>query len=148
MLKKLAIAVLVVASASALAAKNGYYRWIDDNGQPHFTQKPPLDRPSRFIGTSRGYSSDDVDPPYPATIPPKRADSGTDQDSDKDEPKQFEVMPDKDPERCEQARKALDSFSRGQRVRVKDDDGEYRVLDNEEQAEQKARAQEAIDIYC
>ena len=138
MLKKLAIAVLVVASASALAAKNGYYRWIDDNGQPHFTQKPPLGRPSRFI----------VDPPYPATIPPKRADSGTDQDSDKDEPKQFEVMPDKDPERCEQARKALDSFSRGQRVRVKDDDGEYRVLDNEEQAEQKARAQEAIDIYC
>lgn len=146
MLKNLAIAVLVVASASALAAKNGYYRWIDDNGQPHFTQKPPLDRPSKFIETGRGYASDDVDPPYPATIPPKRADSSP--KSNKEDPKQFEVLPDKDPARCEQARKALENFSRGQRVRVKGDDGEYRVLNTDEQTEQKSRAQEAISIYC
>ncbi|WP_372747948.1 DUF4124 domain-containing protein [Litorivivens sp.] len=149
MLKRLALALLIIVAGSAVTAKTGYYRWVDDNGQPHFTQKPPLDRPSTFIPTGRGYSDDSVNPPYPPKVPAKRADSGTEPAPEKPEKnKEFEVLPDKDPARCEQARKALQNFSRGQRVRVKDDNGEYRVLDSEEQSEQMKKAQEAVDIYC
>jgi hypothetical protein len=145
MFKKFTLFTLCLLLVGTALAKSGYYRWLDDEGQPHFTQKPPTDRPSQFIKTGSGHSRDDVEPPYPAEVPAKRADSAP---KDKDAPEQFQVLPDKDPKRCMEARKALENFSRGQRLRVKDENGEYRLLDTEEKAEQKDRARELIDIYC
>ena len=144
MYKKIALACLIACLSAGAIAKSGYYRWLDDNGQPHFTQKPPLDRPSQFIETRRGYSSDEINPENPQSVPPKRADSAP---TDK-APKQLEILPDKDPERCAEARNALQNFSRGQRVRVTDDQGEARILNREEMDAQKAKAQELVNIYC
>ena len=47
-----------------------------------------------------------------------------------------------------QAREAVQNFARGQRLRVKDENGEYRMLNNEEKAEQEAKARELMEIYC
>lgn len=145
MLKKFTLYTLCLLLCGTALAKSGYYRWLDDNGQPHFTQKPPTDRPSTFIETSSGYSRSDVQPPSQPTMPPKRANSAP---AEQKPPAQFEVLPNKDPKRCMEAREAVQTFSRGQRLRVKDENGEYRLLNNEEKAEQKNRAMEQIDIYC
>ena len=144
MYKKFALACLLVVVSAGVLAKSGYYRWLDDAGQPHFTQRPPLDRPSQFVETKRGYSDDEANPASQPTVPPKRADSAPAQK----DPKQLEILPDKDPERCVQAKNALQSFSRGQRVRVTDDQGETRILNQDELKSQKEKAQELIGIYC
>ncbi len=144
MYKKIALTCLIVILSTGAVAKSGYYRWLDDNGQVHFTQKPPLDRPATFVKSTSSQSRDDVNPQYPQPVPPKRAESAP---SDK-QPEQLEILPDKDPERCEQARTALQSLSRGQRVRVKDENGEMRVLNFDEMDSQRKKAQELIDIYC
>lgn len=144
MYKKLALTCLLVLMSAGVIAKSGYYRWLDDNGQAHFTQKPPLDRPSKFIETARGYSSDEASPESSQSEPPKNAASSP----GKNEPKQIEILPDKDPERCAQAKAALQSLDRGQRVRVTDDKGETRILNADEKKAQKDQAQEAIDVYC
>ena len=146
MYKKLVLVFVAVCLASLALAKQGYYRWLDDNGQPHFTQNPPSDRPSQFIETRQGYRSDDgeINPEFPQTQPPKRADNPP----PSAETRKFEILPDKDPDRCSQARNALASFSRGQRVRVTDEDGNSRLLNAEEQAAQKEEARKLVDIYC
>ncbi|MFT5576903.1 MAG: hypothetical protein ACI89D_002432 [Bermanella sp.] len=144
MYKKLALACLIALLSMSALAKTGYYRWLDDNTQVHFTQNPPTDRPSKFVETKRGYNNDDVNPKSPQPLPPKRADSA----ASKQEPQQVEILPDKNPERCTQARDALQSFSRGQRVRVTDDKGEARILNTQELNSQKEKAQELIKIYC
>lgn len=145
MYKKLAFICLIAVMSAGVLAKSGYYRWLDDNGQAHFTQRPPLDRPSQFIETTRGYSnSDEINSESPQTAPPQRADSTPANRA----PGQLEILPDKDPERCTQARSALQSFSRGQRVRVTDDKGDSRILNEEEKNSQKEKALELIKIYC
>lgn len=145
MYQKIVLTCLIAALSMGAVAltKTGYYRWLDDDGQPHFTQKPPIDRPSQFVETKRGYSSNEVNPDSPPAVPPKRADSAPASND-----KQLEILPNKDPERCVQARNALQSFSRGQRVRVTDDQGETRILNQEEINTQKEKAQELIKIYC
>lgn len=143
MYKKLALTCLLILLSAGAIAKSGYYRWLDDNGQAHFTQKPPLDRPSKFIETTRGYSNVEVDPESPQTVPPKRAESAA-----KDEPGQIEILPDKDPERCAQAKAALQGLARDQRVRVTNDKGETRILSADEKKAQKDQTQKAIDVYC
>ncbi len=144
MFKKIVLTCLLATLSLGVLAKSGYYRWLDDSGHPQFTQKPPLDRPSKFVPLSRSFSSDEVNPASPQPVPAKRADSAPPEQ----EPQQLEIMPDKNPERCAQAKSALQSFSRGQRVRVKDDTGEARILSKEEVDTQKERAQELVKIYC
>nr|ADI18772.1 hypothetical protein [uncultured gamma proteobacterium HF4000_36I10] len=146
MFKKFTLFTLCLLLAGTALAKSGYYRWLDDEGQPHFTQKPPADRPSTFIESNKGYSrSSDAQPDSEPSYPPKRADSAP---AEQKAPEQYEVLPDKDPKRCMEARQAVDNFARGQRLRVKDENGEYRLLNNEEKAEQKVKAKELVDIYC
>lgn len=144
MYKKIVLACLLAVFSAAVFAKSGYYRWLDEEGRPQFTQKPPVNRPYTFIQSNVPYNRDDVNPEYPQTNPPKRAESAPNQGTEK----KFEVLPDKDPGRCAQARKALASFARGQRVRVTDESGESRVLNSEEQAQQEEKARELVDIYC
>ncbi len=145
MLKKFTLFTLCLLLVGTALAKSGYYRWLDDEGQPHFTQKPPADRPSTFIETRKGLGNSEAKPANELSNPPKRANSAP---ADQQTPKQYEVLPNKDPQRCMQAREAVQNFARGQRLRVKDESGEYRLLNNEEKAEQEAKARELVDIYC
>ena len=134
--------VLGATSLSTLAAKSGYYRWIDAEGEVHFSQKPPVGHRYEFVETQTGRRSSIAeetpeDPPASAAGIP-----GT-------TPKSMEVLPPKDPDICQQAKGNLQSLSRsGARIKATDADGNSRYLNAEEIEQQRLRAEEAIRIHC
>lgn len=127
------------AAASAFAA-NGYYRWTDDSGKVQFSQQPPDGRPYQFVRTSTG-TVEDRKPAEAAAADEKKATAGSEFTS-------MQGLPAKDPEKCQQARDNLSVLDGSARIRAKGQDGDYRFLQPEEIAEQKKRANEAVDIFC
>lgn len=138
---------LLITSSWLTAGPAGYYRWIDSDGKPQFTQQPPKDRPSEFVQVSTGASSrvgpdaenapdQPADGQPPAQTPPK---DGT---------RTLQGVPDHDPEKCQQAQDTLSILTSKARIREKGSDGEYRFLNPDEIGEQKRLANEAVTIYC
>lgn len=146
-LQAIGLALLfTLGSAELLAAKSGYYRWTDDEGEVHFTQKPPLGRPSVFVETASGRQSSPSVRNNTASSSP--SDDGTDTPS-AGTPNKMEVLPPKDPKLCTQAQGNMESLSvSGARIKATDKDGKARYLTPEEIEVQKQRAQDIIDIHC
>jgi len=140
---------LILSAGSAVAAKDGYYRWQDDEGEYHFTQQPPLGRSYEFVesrsGTSFSRQSDDNDSATEADE--QGGESSTEPTNP--QPAKMEVLPPKDPAICAQAKSNLQSMqNNAARIRMTDENSNTRFLTPEEKEEQKARAQEAIRIHC
>ena len=49
---------------------------------------------------------------------------------------------------CQRSRDVLDRLTLKSRIRVKGEDGEYRVMGEDERQERIAKAQEGIALYC
>jgi hypothetical protein len=141
-----ALALLAVSPA-LLAGPQGYYRWKDDKGQFQATQQPPADRPSEFVRTSTGTSSQAAPGQAPegsTTAAPYNA-AG---DAAPKKPTGMQAVPDKDPAKCKQAQDTKAVLDSHARIREKGDNGEYRYLAPEEIADQKKISEEAVQIYC
>lgn len=138
----LALALAIVGQSAAAA---GYYRWTDDDGQTHFSQNPPENRPSEFVSRATGRPSSE---PQTNAEPESSEKTETDTEAENGDPEQLQALPEKDPERCKQARNLLQTLDGYARVRARQPDGSYRVLTEEEKNEQRERAEEAIDIHC
>jgi len=138
----------LLVSPALLAGPQGYYRWKDDKGQFQATQQPPTDRPSEFVRTSTGTSSQMApgESADSAGAPSKAADQSAASAAKK--PTGIQGVPDKDPEKCKQAQDAQAVLNSHARIREKDEKGEYRYLAPEEINEQKKLATESVDIYC
>lgn len=134
----------MLISLHSHAGKEGYYRWKDDTGEVHFTQQPPLGRQYDFIETRGGANV--VNNNAAAESADGQVDDGGAATA---APKKMEVLPPKDPVICSQAKSNLLTLQKsGARIRVTDPDGTSRLLNDEEVAEQKRRAQEAVGIHC
>jgi len=137
-------AALLCTSLNSHADRKGYYRWSDDEGKTHFTQKPPNGRESTFIRTSSSASLD-------SDVSVSDTDSSTDKVAAASEalPEKMEVLPPKNPELCTKAKANMQSLTaNGSRIRISNADGSSRFLNSEEINEQKNRAQEVINVHC
>lgn len=133
-------AVALLAAATSATADSGYYRWTNDAGKVQFTQQPPAGRPYQFIRTSTGTAEQAA---AEAATEANKAEAATPA-----EPTSMEVVADKDPAKCEQARNNMAVLSGKARIRSKGEDGEYRYLTPEEIEEQRNRAVEAAEVFC
>lgn len=141
-LRHLCTVALLAAAPALFAAQQGYYRWKDDAGNEHFTQQPPPGRKSEFVAVSTGKST--------AVDAGETADSSAEKTAPKDSSKPMgpmQAVPDKDPEKCNQAQTTASTLNSHARIREKVGD-DYRYLTPEEIAEQKKLAQESVDVYC
>lgn len=133
--------LLTLATVTALAAKTGYYRWVDDEGKPQFTQKPPVDRPYQFVEVSTGHSQAVGDTaPDTGNESENTAPKGT-------EDMEVQTAAAKDPALCAQARQNLATLGAGL-IRLKQPDGSYKVLSEEDKEAQRKRAKEVADFHC
>ncbi|HUH37531.1 MAG TPA: DUF4124 domain-containing protein [Spongiibacteraceae bacterium] len=137
-------ALLVLFAASTLhAAKSGYYRWVDDGGKPQFTQKPPVDKPYEYVEVSTGHSQ----PVSRSTTDAANNDSAKGADDGAVKDQEVQAAAAKDPALCAQARQNLATLGAGL-VRLKQPDGSYTILSEEDKAAQRQRAQSVIDFHC
>lgn len=107
------------------------YKWTDEKGVLHYTDKPPRGVEAEKI-TKKG-----------------RTHTAVEDDSDEAAAEQQKATASKlNKERCEAEKKRLQVLSGNQSIRMKMEDGTSKVLSPEEIAEEIAFAQEAIDYFC
>jgi len=146
-------ALLIVAAGQLLPAvslaEDGYYKWTDNRGRPQHSDRPP---PSgieyEFISTDTGMkrrvSAEESrtsanDGSMAPSMPAPARDGGA---------LEQEVVVDKDPALCDQARGNLDSLNSAARVRIRDNDGTIRYLTEEEKNVQRQKALDLITVHC
>ncbi len=126
---------LLIASQSH-AAPGKVYKWTDEKGRVHFSERPPLGTQTEVVKPQIGHS----EPVNYETAAPEKT---------KEEKK---VVTDKntlkDPDRCDAARKNLDTLKTYARIKIKGEDGEYRFLTPEEQQQKTNEATKAIEESC
>ena len=140
-----AAALFVLTAALPTTAANTHYRWLDDRGNPVHSDRPPpkgTDYEVITTGSSliRKVSGDEGAVP-PETQP--RVGNEFDQ-IDMEAPAEVE----KNPEYCERAQKNLEALENANRIRVRNDQGEMRILSDEEREAEKIKARDAIADHC
>ena len=150
---KVALLALLVAASLLLGshalAEKGYYKWMDSSGNPqHSDRPPPTGVEYEFISTDTGMSRrisagqsrtretggmDGPASPDAATRTPSVAGD--------------QVVVEKNPALCDQARANLDTLQSSARVRIRDDEG-IRYLSEEEKDVQRRKARDLIAVHC
>lgn len=141
---KLALLTLFFVVVSGSAVAKDFYRWTDSEGTTHYSETPPKNvsatkvRASNTKMPANGYS--------PAASP-------VDTDEQTETGTSAAAAPpasntDTDSQRCSAARSNAKTLQEKSRIRVKDDNGEYRYLDSEEIAEKLKTALQILDEEC
>jgi hypothetical protein len=121
----------------ALAAK--VYTWTDTQGVTHYGEHPPKDVTAKIINARTGHSE-----PVPVETPATEEAQAQTQSADQVPTNQ----PRKDPERCDIARKNLETLKGNARIRMPDGDGNMRLLSPEERDGKLAEMEKAIEESC
>lgn len=144
--------LILFAFASSLATSHAakIYHWVDDKGQPHYSENPPREIQARELnvratgtgsaGSAAGTSSSKAAKKSSATKAEKPSDeteSLTSEHSAEDKAKY-----------CQQSRELLQQMSANTQRRFEQPDGSYRKLDQAEIADYRAQAQAGIANYC
>lgn len=130
--------------AMPAAAGNTYYRWLDDRGNPVHSDRPPpagIDYEVVSTGSSLIRQVDGAEGAVPPEVEPR---VGNEFDPANTAPPKIE----KNPEFCQRARENLETLNRNIRIRMRDENGEYYYLSEEQKAEQKSSAEQAIATHC
>ncbi len=146
----MAATALTLALLGNPAVADGYYRWVDDQGQTHFSQRPPEGRASEYVSrtTGRTISSPPPRDAAPVEAPPAPVADAPPAESEAADIDSIQGLPERDSEQCRQAREALEILDGHPRIRARGSDGEVRVLSQEEREAQRQQVQEVIDLHC
>ena len=137
-------ATQALTSLSASAGET-YYRWQDERGNPVHSDRPPpkgVDYEVVSTGSSLIRPVEAEQGAVPAETVPRVGNDFEQVDTNK------EVAVEKNPEHCQKAQDNLATLSRNGRIRLRNDQGEYRYIDEEEKDSQRQKAADAVDAYC
>ena len=132
----LSCSLLFLATSQVLAAANKVYKWTDEKGVVNYSERPPFGTQTEIVKPDISHS----EPVNYGTAAPEKPKEDKKVDSAKTSLK--------DPERCDAARKNLDTLKTYARIKVKGDDGEYRFLTPDEQQQKTNEATKAIEESC
>lgn len=136
---------LAISINAASDPKSGLYRWKDENGTLQYSDRPPEGVEAEFVTTYGGTVSSDK--PSDATGNAATAPEGSEEAAKDPKYDKMEVLPEKDPALCKQARDNLKALE-GARIRITEPDGSKRLLNDDERDTQKANARKVIDMHC
>jgi hypothetical protein len=139
----LVTAVMAVSGNSAIADEV-IYRWLDERGAPVNSDRPPpkgVDYEVVSTSSSMVRSVDADEGVVPLEVEPSASNDFEPVDSRK--PKI-----EKNPEYCQRARDNLTSLDTSARIRIRNEQGEYRYIDEAEKQEQRVQAEAAVTAYC
>lgn len=136
-MRTLILTTLLILSGTASA---GLYKWVDNDGNVHYSQKPPRDQQYKQLKAPASAPTDSQ-PSY-QTKTDKSVDSAKGNTAAAESAKNQKIRA----ENCEKAKKALNNYQIHRRVR--DKDGNVTIIDNNERAKQIENAKQAITNYC
>ena len=132
------ILLLTAMILFATSASAGMYKWVDEDGNVHYSQKRPLDKQYKRLKAPPP-APEDAQSPYQTSVTPKEKPNGT-----------VQALTDKNlkirQENCEKAKKNLTNYQMHRRIR--DKDGNVTVIDDKARAKEIENAEKAITDYC
>lgn len=130
------IACSLLITSHQVAAK--VYKWVDEKGQTHYSERAPANQATEVIKPKTGYS----DPVNYSSA----AASSTAANANATNNEAAGYV--KDPERCAAAQKNQTTLQTSSRVQVRGDNGEYRYLTPDELQQKMDEASKAIEESC
>jgi hypothetical protein len=135
--------ILSLSSLSASAGRN-HYRWIDERGNPVHSDRPPpkgIDYEVVSTGSSLVRQVSAEEGVVPTEVVPRVGNDFEQVDTAKQ-------AIEKIPEYCERARLNIQSLDTHARIRVRNEQGEYHWLSQEEKDAQRLQAEATIATHC
>ena len=123
------------------------YRWVDDKGLPHYSEKPPRETQSETLNvrsTITGTASSSQ--PSKANNTKKAAKIEKTEEEEKE--KTSEHSPEDKAKYCQQSRTLLAQMKGNTQRRFKQADGSFRKLEQTEITDYLSQAQDGIANYC
>ncbi len=137
--------LLSTAASGQVSADEIHYRWLDARGNPvHSDRPPPAGTDYEVISTSSGFKR--IVPAEQGVVP-KEVEPRVGNEFEKIETT-VTIDKRKNPALCERARQNLEALNSSGRIRVKDDQGDPRFLDEDEIEVERSKAQDAVKAYC
>jgi len=139
-----AAAVLLTISSFSASAGTNHYRWLNERGNPVHSDRPPpqgIDYEVITTGSSLIRQVQADEGAVPAEVEPR---VGNDFEQVDTQPPDIE----KNPEYCQRARNNLATLDSAPRIRIRNDQGEFRYLSNEEKETERLKAVDAISVHC
>lgn len=135
---------LVCLSSFDVVAGTNHYRWIDERGEPVHSDRPPpkgIDYEVITTGSGLVRRVEAEEGAVPAEIEPRVGNDFDQIDTAKQEVE-------KNPEYCARARQNIESLDSHARIRIRNEQGEYHWLTQEEKDAQREEAEATISIHC
>lgn len=136
--KKLTLLSIIgcAVSFSSMIWAGEYYKWVDESGTPHFSERPPTIAGAEKIKTSSR---------KPTPEESKKAQDVATETADVASTQQTIKA---DPERCRIAQDRLKNLSSGSRIRLSDGNGGFYYLEKNQIAEEIKKSNRAIEESC
>jgi hypothetical protein len=138
------LAISAFLFLSTTAAAETFYRWKDERGNPVHSDRPPPKGVDYEVVSTQSSLIRPVEGDTGAV--PKKITPTAGNDFEPVETK--EAMVEKNPEFCARARQNLETLDSSARIRLRDEQGEYRYLDEEEKQAQRQQALDTIEVHC
>lgn len=123
----------------ATSASAGLYKWTDDDGNVHYSQKRP--RNQEFKRLKAPPTPENNQPLYQSSSPSKSS-KGSKKTSKAETDKNLKLRS----QNCARSKKNLQVYQIYRRVR--DKDGNVKILDDAERARNIENAKRSIEEYC
>lgn len=135
---------LAAASGQSAGASN-QYRWLDDRGEPVYSDRPPP-KGVDYEVISAGSSLKRVVSAEEGAVPPETEPRVGNEFNQVDS--SAGTRSKNNPELCQRARTNLEALSSSAKVKVRNEKGEVRYLNPEEMEIERQTAQAQISVYC
>ncbi len=158
--KQLITIVLLASFSLSTHAKENFYKWVDDRGVTHYSQRPPEDNVKTktkaetvTVSTHQPVGSDAAI----SNLEQKRTEAVKEKEISKEGVKKTgakaasdtKKAPDQYKEKCALLRQeAKDLEEKGNRFSVKDEKGEVRKLNEEEVIKRADETKRSIKVFC
>lgn len=151
-LKTVALAALVLACTNATAQEFSVYKWVDEDGVPHYTDRPP----SSAEVTRTGVRSRRTDPDAVMARAEQRSATTATQNEARQETRaaneeaaaeQAKTESERQ-EECAKARERARTYNTARRLYRPLPDGNREYLTDQELSEARASADEAVSTWC
>jgi len=133
----LCLAPLNMATATA-------YKWVDENGETHYSQSPPAATKAEVIKAPNASATTPA-PEQKHYSTPAQKPAGYNQPSETDAKAEDAAVR---AENCANARKNLETLKTAESVTVKDKNGLYHRVSDEERKARSEESQKRIDEFC
>ncbi len=139
--------VLFLLAFASFAYSSSVYKWVDEDGTVHYSDKKPVDKQSEKLRMKTGSTQSQPSENLQEQVDNLDRQQQIEQVRQKQERENVAADQAKQ-EFCDNLKTNLETLRNNARIRMKDEDGEYRFLTPEEIVDQTSNNQKRYDEQC